>query len=108
MTASTAPAWVRVAAARARPTNSISTRGSSGSARASFSRTEMEKQKPIFNGRLVKGTGSGETVEVVFAAGDQEQLRTRLDQAVRVCQARLKVNNDEVLDVAAMVNLKVQ
>jgi len=68
----------------------------------------MEKQKPIFNGRLVKGTGSGETVEVVFAAGDQEQLRTRLDQAVKVCQARLKLNNDEVLDVAAMVNLKVQ
>jgi len=64
-------------------------------------------EKPVFNGRLVKGTGSGETVEVVFAAADQEQLRTRLDQAVRVCQTRLKLNNDEVLDVAALVNQKV-
>ena len=64
-------------------------------------------EKPIFNGRLVKGTGNGEQVEVVFSAADQEQLRTRLSQAVQVCQIRLKANNDEVLDVAAMVTEKV-
>src|SRR5215472_17332150 len=99
-------AWGPAAAARGKRIPSISRRGSSGSAPGSFSRTEMEK--PIFNGRLVKGTGSGETVEVVFAAGDQEQLRTRLDQAVKVFQARLQLNNHEVLDVAAVVNLKGQ
>lgn len=64
-------------------------------------------EKPVFNGRLVKGTGNGEQIEVVFAAVDGEQLRTRLKTAVKVCEERMKANNDQVLELADAVKLKV-
>jgi ribosomal protein S20 len=67
----------------------------------------MAVEKPVFNGRLVKGTGNGEQIEVVFAAADGEQLRSRLRTAVKVCEERMKANNEQVLELADAVKLKV-
>lgn len=64
--------------------------------------------KPRFNGRLIKATGNGEQVEVVFSAADQGELRSRLTQAAAVCTERMRANNEEVLEVAKAVNLNVE
>ena len=67
----------------------------------------MTDRKPTYNCRFVKGTGSGEQIEVVFAATDEGDLRTKLSHAVKVCEARLKASNTEVLEVADAVMAKV-
>jgi hypothetical protein len=56
---------------------------------------------PTFSGRLTKVTGEGEQVELAFIADTAEELIANFSAACVAAAARLKTNNDTIVQAGA-------